>query len=109
MMKIFIFIPRIWIFRALSQFGFMVSMTFLILLHTPLGVEVNGAVRAIQLGPIQVHAYEVTKVAMILYLAWAIHAYKNDSFKMAGWLSSRFSTSRWQGCCFSKMLSLASI
>ena len=84
------FIPRIWIFRALSQFGFMVSMTFLILLHTPLGVEVNGAVRAIQLGPIQVHAYEVTKVAMILYLAWAIHAYKNDSFKMAGWLSSRF-------------------
>lgn len=68
------FIPRIWIFRALSQLGFLVSITFLALLHTPLGVEANGAVRAVQLGPIQVHAYEVTKVAMVLYLAWAIHA-----------------------------------
>lgn len=84
------FIPRIWIFRALSQLGFVISLAFLILLHTPLGVEVNGAVRAIQLGPIQVHAYEVTKVAMILYLAWAIHAYKNDSFRTVNWLSSRF-------------------
>lgn len=84
------FIPRIWIFRALSQLGFLVSITFLALLHTPLGVEANGAVRAVQLGPIQVHAYEVTKVAMVLYLAWAIHAYKNDSFKIANWLSSRF-------------------
>ena len=83
-------IPKIWIFRFLSQFGFLISALFLILLHTPLGVEVNGAVRAIQLGPIQVHAYEVTKVAMVLYLAWAIHAYKNDSFKIANLLSSRY-------------------
>ena len=83
-------IPKIWIFRFFSQFGFIVSALILILLHTPLGVEVNGAVRAIQLGPVQVHAYEVTKVAMIMYLAWAVHAYKNDSFKIAGILSSRF-------------------
>lgn len=83
-------IPRIWIFRALSQAGFIVSAGILILLHTPMGVEVNGAVRAIQLGPIQVHAYEVTKVAMIMYLAWAIHAYKNDSFKAVKWLSGKF-------------------
>ena len=83
-------IPKIWVFRVLSQFGFIVSVLLLVLLHTPLGVEVNGAVRAIRLGPVQVHAYEVTKVAMIMYLAWAVHAYKNDSFKMAGWLASRF-------------------
>ncbi len=84
------FIPRIWIFRFFSQFGFIISALILLLLHTSLGVKVNGAVRAIQLGPVQVHAYEVTKVAMIMYLAWAIHAYKNDSFKAANWLSSRF-------------------
>ena len=83
-------IPKIWVFRVLSQFGFIVSVLLLVLLHTPLGVEVNGAVRAIRLGPVQVHAYEVTKVAMIMYLAWAVHAYKNDSFKMAGWLASKF-------------------
>lgn len=83
-------IPKIWVFRVLSQFGFIISAAILALLHTPLGVEVNGAVRAIQLGPVQVHAYEVTKVAMIMYLAWAVHAYKNDSFRIAGWLSSRF-------------------
>ncbi len=84
------FIPRIWIFRFFSQFGFFISALILILLHTPLGVEVNGAVRAIQLGPVQVHAYEVTKVAMVLYLAWAVHAYKNDSFKTVNWLSAKF-------------------
>lgn len=84
------FIPRIWVFRALSQLGFAVSALILALLHTPLGVEVNGAVRAIQVGPIQIHAYEVTKVAMVMYLAWAIHAYKNNSFKLTGWLSTRF-------------------
>ena len=84
------FIPKIWVFRFFSQFGFAVSATILALLHTGLGVEANNAVRSIQLGPVQVHAYEVTKVAMVLYLAWAIHAYKNDSFKIVNWLSSRF-------------------
>lgn len=84
------FIRSIWLFRTLSQFGFFVSATILALLHTPLGVEVNGAVRAIQVGPLQVHAYEVTKVAMVMYLAWAIHAYKNDSFWIANTLSRKF-------------------
>lgn len=84
------FIRSIWLFRTLSQFGFIVSATILALLHTSLGVEVNGAVRAIQVGPMQVHAYEVTKVAMVMYLAWAIHAYKNDSFWIANTLSRKF-------------------
>ena len=81
---------NIWIYRNLSQLGFLVSATILILLHTKLGVRVNDAVRAIKAGPIQIHAYEVTKVAMVMYLAWAVHAYKNNQFWLANTLSKKF-------------------
>ncbi len=81
---------NIWLYRNASQTGFLIAAIFLGLLHTKLGVKVNDAVRAVQLGPIQVHAYEVTKVAMVLYLAWAVHAYKNDQFWIANFLSAKF-------------------
>lgn len=84
------FIPSIWVFRVASQIGFALSALMLLLLHTPLGVEVNGATRALQLPGFQVHVYEVVKVAMVMYLAWAMHAYKNDSFWLADKLSSKF-------------------
>ena len=80
----------IWLYRTISQLGFIVSAILLGLLHSPLGIRVNDAVRAVQLGPIPVHVYEVTKVAMVMYLAWATHAYKNGKFWIANELSSKF-------------------
>ncbi len=74
-------IPYIKLFRVLSQFGFVVSAALLLcLLLNIRAIEVNGARRAIDLGFFQLHVYEVVKVAMVMYLAWAIHAYNTDSF-----------------------------
>lgn len=83
--------PFIKLFRVLSQFGYALSMGLLLCLIFDIrAVEVNGARRAIDLGFFQVHVYEVVKVAMIMYLAWAAHAYQTDSFGIAGRLSRKF-------------------
>ena len=83
-------IPYIKVFRVLSQIGFLVSIVLLLCLILDIGaVEVNGAKRAIDLGFFQLHVYEVVKVAMVMYLAWAMHAYKNDSFGMVERLAKR--------------------
>ena len=50
-------------------------------------VEINGAVRIIKIGRLQLNVYEFVKIFMIVYLAWAIHAYKTDSFLIANLLS----------------------
>lgn len=84
-------IPYIKVFRIFSQFGFAVSAILLLCLILNIrAVDVNGAKRAIDLGFFQVHVYEVVKVAMVLYLAWAIHAYKSGSFAVTRKLASRF-------------------
>ena len=84
-------IPYIKVFRVLSQLGYAVSMGLLLCLVLNIGaIEVNGARRALDLGFFQLHVYEVVKVAMVMYLAWAVHAYKNDSFGIANRLSRRY-------------------
>ena len=78
-------IKKIGVFRIVSQLGFTVSLILLIMLTT--GIEIgsicktikmNDAVRIIEIFGLQVHVYEFVKVAMVMYLAWAIHAYKKD-------------------------------
>lgn len=84
-------IPSVGFFRLFSQLGFAVSMILLLCLIFNIGaVEVNGARRAIDLGIFQLHVYEVVKVAMVMYLAWAVQAYKTDSFAIANWLSKKY-------------------
>lgn len=84
-------IPYIKLFRVLSQFGFALSAILLLCLILNIrAVEVNGARRAIDLGFFQLHVYEVVKVAMVLYLAWAIHAYKSGAFVITKKLASSF-------------------
>lgn len=68
------------IIRALSSFGFILSLILLICLYGGLGVEINGAVRALQIGGVQIYVFEVIKVSMVMYLSWAIFAYKEDRF-----------------------------
>ncbi len=81
-------IKKIAIFRILSQLGFGVSFVLLALLASHLKIpgvieaeRINGAWRTLKIAGFQMHVFEVVKVAMVLYLAWAIHAYKEKRLK----------------------------
>lgn len=71
--------------RWCSKWGFAVSLALLLplLARVDLGfirsIEINGARRIIQVGPVQLHVFEVVKVAMALYLSWALDAFKKGS------------------------------
>ena len=80
-------IKNIKIFRWLSQWGALISFALLTLLlikiDTPVvrSIELNGARRILQIAGVQVHVFEVVKVAMVLYLAWAMDALKKGELK----------------------------
>lgn len=80
-------IRQLGILRWLSKFGFAVSLLLLGVLDLKLdlgfvrSIEINGARRILQVGPVQVHVFEVVKVAMIMYLAWAMDALKRGKLK----------------------------
>lgn len=77
-------IKRIGVFRILSQMGFLASFILLLLLDLKVNlgfcraIETNGVYRALKVFGFQVHVFEFVKVAMVMYLAWAMHAYKKD-------------------------------
>ncbi len=76
-------IPSIGFIRLFSQTGFIVSAGLLFCLIAGIGtITINGAQRALQIGGMQVYVFEVIKVAMVMYLAWAIDSYKKDSFRL---------------------------
>ena len=81
-------IKKIGIFRILSKLGFAVSFILLGLLASHVNIpglvqaeRINGAWRTLRIAGFQMHVFEVVKVAMVLYLAWAIHAYKEKRLK----------------------------
>lgn len=74
------FIPKIGVFRFLSQFGFVVSLVFLLMLWTPLGQTINGARRSFRFLGFSIQSYEIVKVAMVMYLSWAVYTYKHGEF-----------------------------
>lgn len=87
------FIPKADWIRRLSQLGFAVSAVMLLMLVFEISTqEVNGAVRFIVVFGLQVHVYEFVKIFMIMYLAWAVDAYKTDSFWTVNFLAGRFSS-----------------
>lgn len=81
-------IKDIRIFRWFSKFGFLISFGLLGLLLCKIdtsfirSIELNGARRILQIGGIQLHVFEVVKVMMVLYLAWAIDAIKRGKVKV---------------------------
>ncbi len=86
------FIGKVGIFRWLSSLGFIGSAALLLVLlfghHS--AADEFGATRGIRIGSFYLQVYEVVKVAMVMYLAWAVHAYKNDSFPLVDSLAKRF-------------------
>ena len=75
---------RIGLIRWGSKFGFPLSFALLLILlckkdFGPIDVEVlNGAARNIKIFGYQIHIFEIVKVAMMMYIAWAIHTCKKD-------------------------------
>ena len=81
-------IKKIGLFRILSQLGFGVSFLLLALLAVRVNIpgviqaeRINGAWRTLRIAGFQMHVFEVVKVAMVLYLAWAIHAYNEKRLR----------------------------
>ncbi len=89
-------IRSIGFFRLFSQFGYALSMFLLLILVTHKSVGpikpqfINHAWRIVKIGGVQVHVFEVVKVAMVMYLAWAINAFRNDKFTIANLLSRKY-------------------
>ena len=77
-------IKKIGVFRVLSQLGFIASVFALLLLIMEIdfgfikAIKTNGVLRALQVFGLQIHVFEFVKVAMVMYLAWAVHTYKKD-------------------------------
>lgn len=77
-------IRKIGILKWFSQLGFFLSFGLLLILdsHKDLGFiyaeEINEAWRTLNLFGFQLHVFEVVKIAMIMYLAWAINEYRCD-------------------------------
>ena len=82
-------IKRIGWFRVISKMGYGLSLILLILLasHADLGFikaqYINNAWRTLSVFGFQLHVFEVVKVAMVMYLAWALHAYRQDQEDLA--------------------------
>ena len=82
-------IKDIKIYRTLAKFGFVLSAALLLVvdLHIQLSSsfgagQINGAWRVIKIGGFQLHVYEVVKVAMVMYLAWAVDTFNRKGFKL---------------------------
>ena len=77
-------IQKIGILRWFSKLGFLLSLGFLLILVFDLDLgfikaeSINQARRSLKIFGIQLHVYEVVKVAMVMYLSWAIHMCKMD-------------------------------
>lgn len=70
--------------KPLTQLGFVLSLGLLIMLVSRIDwgfiktQTINGALRNFIVAGKQIHVFEVVKVAMILYLAWAMEAVNED-------------------------------
>lgn len=79
-------IKNLGFFRWVSKWCFLLSVLLLAILdlhvRTPLfkAVEINQAWRILQVGGLQIHVFEVVKVAMVMYLAWAVEKIKKGPF-----------------------------
>lgn len=80
----FYFFGRIGLIRVISQLCFAGSLLLLVLLMT------GDNLRALDLGPVSIQPFEFVKVGMVLYLSWAVQAYKTDSFQIINLLTRRY-------------------
>lgn len=104
-------IKSIRFFRRISQLGFLASLALLLILDFNINLgflkadTINDATRSLKLfNSVQIHVFEFVKVAMVMYLAWALDAYRTDQecikegkksstfrwyYKIVKWIRSR--------------------
>ena len=76
------------LFRWIAQCGFLTSLGMLLILvfNADLGIikaaTLNEATRSLDFFGLQIHVLEFTKVAMVMYLAWALDSYWTDHEQM---------------------------
>ena len=92
--------------KYLSQIGFILSfiMLSMLMLKVDFGFiraeTINGATRNFSLFGMQIHVFEIVKVAMVMYLAWAMTAInedkqarkekrKSETLSLANWLATK--------------------
>ncbi len=98
------------VFQWLSQWGFAVSFLMLIMLvaHIRLpfakAASINGAWRILTVFGLQIHVYEVIKVLMVMYLAWAVDALRTDNFTILNHIVSKYEKMRWMDTEFWKKM-----
>lgn len=84
------------IYQFLSKYGFLASFLILLVLVFNMNFgfvkagEINGARRILVVLGKQIHVYEFVKVMIIMYLAWALDAYKNNTLKLTGRIATAF-------------------
>lgn len=104
------FIRNIKVFEALSKYGFVFSLVLLLWMvlkiRTPFlkAAEINGAWRILKFFGLQIHVYEVVKVAMVMYLAWAVNAFKEDNFKWINRIAAKNESFAFLGTPFWKKM-----
>ncbi|MBR1871612.1 MAG: FtsW/RodA/SpoVE family cell cycle protein [Bacteroidales bacterium] len=78
-------IKNIKVLELAAKFGFLLSFALLAYLDLHIKLPhvkaeyINQAWRTINIFGLQLHVFEVVKVAMVMYIAWAVNAYKEDS------------------------------
>ena len=82
-------IKSIRVFRIFSQAGFILSLIPLLIMDLKIDLgflraaNINDATRSLLLfNKFQIHVFEMVKVFMVMYLAWALNAYRNDQEDM---------------------------
>lgn len=94
-------IKNINIFKFVSKFGYLISIGMLAILtmriQTPLfsAAKINDAWRVIKVAGMQIHVYEVVKVAMIMYLSWALYAFKTKEYMLTDRIADKFGRLAW--------------
>ena len=71
--------------KGVAKYGFLGSAVLLGMLLMEIKIpgvitteRINGAVRNFKIAGFQIHVFEIVKVAMIMYLAWAMNALKEE-------------------------------
>lgn len=88
-------IKNLKVFKYLGMAGFILSFAMLVFVdaHMSIGpikaAPINTAWRVISIKGFQIHIYELIKVLMVLYLAWAIEAYQKKELPFVKALSQK--------------------
>ena len=96
LMALLYFFGKSGLYQKASRFGFIACflILFILVCNLNLGIvkagEINGARRILKVFGKQVHVYEFVKVMIIMYLAWALDAYKNNKLKLTGRIATAF-------------------